>query len=126
VYPLTGIIGRVDVFTLLLAPVVAIISLLLGAYMHSRRDDKQWDRDRVREDARWQLESRTRWLSEQYRLYSELMKAMSEAVSATRFAYELHPSYASRRRDPEEPKSWTPRLGRRSPRLSTPSTPRHS
>jgi hypothetical protein len=28
VYPLTGIIGRVDVFTLLLAPVVAIISLL--------------------------------------------------------------------------------------------------
>jgi len=44
-------------------------------------------------------EDRRRWLDEQYRLYTELMTHISEAVHATRTAYSVHPAYPDARRD---------------------------
>jgi hypothetical protein len=89
----------VELVALVVAPLAGIAGVVIGAFMQGRRDDRQWTRDEQREQARWDHERRTRWLDEQYQHYTAIMQSVSEAVWATRAAYELHPSWAAARAD---------------------------
>lgn len=84
------------------SPVFGLVGVWLGGHLQAKKDDARWKRELERENERWQRDDKRKWLDEQYRIYANLMGRVSEAMRATKLAFDMHPAYAAARQDETE------------------------